>query len=106
MCDTKMIKQYITRGKKNNKQGLLVAYSVADDVHIGYSLCSKKDEFDKAFAHIISIDRAIVWNKKVEITIPHSIRKEFYKFIGKCSRYFKNKNLPVWAVENKIVYKK
>ena len=106
MCNTKMIKQYITRGKKNNKQGLLIAYSDKNDVYIGHSLCSKKDEFDKAFAHIIAIDRAIVWGEKVEITIPHSIRKEFYKFVDKCSRYFKDKHLPVWAAENKIILKK
>lgn len=52
-----MISQYI-RNKKNQKIGVIVAEKNSfGEVRIGWSLCNKKDEFNKALGIKIAVDR-------------------------------------------------
>lgn len=101
----KIIKCHKSRSGKtifSNKQiGYIIAGIVDDDVAIGYSLCHRQDKYDfvdgvrtAGFGKHLAVNRAIKWNKKEHIEVPPSIKLLMEKFIIRCSRYYKGKDMP------------
>lgn len=88
--------QYIRRG--NNRCGLLMAEKIngeTGEVSIGWSLCSRRDEFRANIANRIALGRL---SKKANLTeVPTSISKrDLPKFLNRCQRYF-GKDLMILA---------
>ena len=93
-------------GKK--KIGMLVAGihpEEKDKVVVGFSLCHKKyDQFDKIGfkkvpghgKHMAAI-RAVRWNDAEYIDIPPSIHDDLCKFVERCKKYYKDKDLVTWV---------
>jgi hypothetical protein len=79
--------------------GVFVAGVIGPEAAIGFSLCHRKDTFDKingkknpGLHKKIAITRAsktLLKGKQYEI--PHSIREQYKKFTLRCGRYYKNK---------------
>lgn len=110
-----IIVQYIKR--KNKNVGVLVAlrtYTIDKNFQIGWSLCHKKDKFDKYRGTIIAIKRAEALqndptrifksrdnyydcDKDDELKIPYSIRPELNAFITRAGKYYKNLEYPEWV---------
>lgn len=114
----KQITQKIMKEKKSKsgkttfsrKQvGVLIAGISPSDpskVIIGYSLCHKKDwynhfrgvhvpDYDKKLA----VTRALSWmeDEKVFVEVPDSLEKKMQAFISRCQKYYKDKELVLWA---------
>jgi len=71
---------------KNNR-GNLIGVVVATDKHnIGWSLCNKRDRFNKDFGRYIAIGRA---EMDSTVDIPHSIINEYIEMKNRALRYFK-----------------
>ena len=88
-----LIWQYI-RDSKGRSRGLLVAGRdmMSGLVSIGWSMCNKKDVFDKSVAWMLATSR-LVYNRFEEDTvskggIPHSIEPELFFFYDRAERYF------------------
>ena len=81
-----IIKQYVHKSKK--KVGMFVAFRDPDDniVKAGYSLCNKKDQFDKAFAEDVAFNRASL---ERNFSMPRSLSSKAIEFNDRCKRYFK-----------------
>jgi len=95
-------------GKK--KVGMLVAGVHPEEknkVVVGYSLCHKKyDEFDKigfkrvpGHGRAMAVTRAVRWNNAYYVNVPPSIHGDFFKFVERCKKYYKDKELVPW-IEN------
>ena len=85
-----MIK-YIRKSKTNrNKKGVLIAFLYMDEMRIGWSLCNKRDKFNKELGLHIARNRA---KRTVHINIPPSIKKEMNLFVKRATSYFKDKPL-------------
>lgn len=56
-----LIKEYI-RDNNNNPRGVAVAVRDNDQVFYGYSLCNKKDRYDKTRGMNIAVNRALAVN--------------------------------------------
>ena len=107
------IREYI-RDPFGNPMGLMLA-TINEDypmfVNIGVSMCHKNDKFDKKIAYDIANKRAKNPNVKYKIklyTYKHMTRNRPYmrntddcieEFIGRCSRYFKNKMIILPKIE-------
>jgi hypothetical protein len=83
------------------RKGDLVALLINGRVSIGWSLCHKKDSYDfvegdhrKGFGFQTAINRAVKWADADAIEVPPSIFKQVVKFTGRCSLYYKDKDLP------------
>lgn len=107
-----MLMEYI-RNKKNEKIGILVADIIDNDVHIAYSICNKKDKFNKQYGKEITtnrmnthntphIDNVDVSSLNLYETLPYKLLQNHRKycnisniehFINRCSRYFKDKKI-------------
>jgi len=86
-----MLIKYIRKGKK--KKGVVVAVPVNEDkVKFGWSMCHRRDKFDKDFGKKIAIERALC-NRS--ITAPKSIKKDLEGFIARATRYYKDKSVLV-----------
>lgn len=79
--------QYV-RGRKNIPHGVVVAVKVSDGFRLGYSLCNKKDRFNKRMALKIALGRAET-NQMVGSETPHPVRKMMPAFLDRCKRYYK-----------------
>lgn len=110
---------------KGHRRGVLLAFvdpQDAEKVSIGYSLCHKFDRFDyrmgfhlqglgswyalqKAEKHrdsdtfVISTGPQHRQLSKSVVKIPQSIEKVLQSFIYRCSKYYKDKELPKWALD-------
>lgn len=75
-----------------------------DNVIIGFSLCHKNmDRYDyiengrvrvPGFGKKLAISRAIKWEEKSNFDVPDSMSKPVQKFIERCKKYYKDKNVP------------
>jgi hypothetical protein len=81
--------QYV-RNKKRVPYGVLVAMKVGSGFICGYSLCNKKDFFNKKMALKIAIGRANTCSVVIEKALPHEVRKMLPAFFDRCKRYYKN----------------
>lgn len=85
--------QYV-RSKKNVPHGVVVAVKTSDGFRIGYSLCNKKDRFNKKMALKIALGRAEVSSSNVDVVgghgaIPHPVDKVLPAFTNRCKKYYK-----------------
>jgi hypothetical protein len=92
------IAQNIHRNRNNRRARVGVLVSCCKDgvVKVGYSLCHKDDEFNAKEAYITAGKRMA---EKV-ITPPNSIRSDIEKFLDRCSRYYKDKEVPTFDGTN------
>ena len=81
--------QYI-RTKDRQKIGVLIACQIDGKIRFGWSLCCKKDKFDKYRGIEIAYGRA---SRTCYLTIPPSIMYSFINFISRCKRYYKDKEI-------------
>lgn len=81
--------QYV-RNKDNTPQGVIVALKKGNGFNIGYSLCNKKDKFDKSLALKIAIGRAQsdFESEKVRM-VPQKIKNIVPSFLARCRKYYK-----------------
>jgi hypothetical protein len=110
---------------KGHKRGVLLAFIDPEDesrVCIGYSLCHKYDRFDvRQGFHIeglgtwYALNKADKYKDSVKfvistlpkhkqlpskiVKIPQSIAVTLQSFIYRCSKYYKDRDLPKWAVD-------
>jgi len=113
-----------SKKKVHPKRGVMVSFAEArgpdgkGKVLIGFSLChSKYDRYDfiketrvPHHGFKIALERATKWVDLEEFTIkgpgsfpyqvgiPESIKKNLYKFITRATKYYRDKQLPIWAV--------
>lgn len=80
--------QYV-RTRKNIPHGVLVAIKTEEGFRIGYSLCNKKDRFNKRMALKIAVGRAEMGMETVDGTVPHPVRKMVPAFTSRCKKYYK-----------------
>jgi hypothetical protein len=78
--------QYI-RYKNGNPRGVLVAVKIHSGFACGYSLCNKKDRFNKNMALKIALGRADVIDIQSDIP-PHEVRKMMPAFLKRCEKYY------------------
>ena len=81
---------------------------------VGYTLCNFKagDKFDSELWLPVALDRAIIWaeNEKAidgrydvqkfdiySSSVPESMKKDFANFLFRMKKWFKEKELPIWA---------
>ena len=79
--------EYI-RDKSRIPYGVLIAVKSPDGYNIGYSLCNKKDRFNKRMALKIAIGRANFSSDCVD-SLPYVIAKKIPTFIERCKKYYK-----------------
>ena len=81
------IKQFI-RNRKNRKIGIFVAMRIPETgkVHAGFSLCNKKDLFNKEFGENMALQRAVT--SRV-YQIPRTVLEHQDYFNNRVKRYFK-----------------
>lgn len=80
-------------GKRRQLKGVWVAAPTLkdpDEVHIGWSLCNKRDKHDKVRGFNIAFGRAYKGSTEA---IPYSLKVGFYFFKKRCHRYFKDKKI-------------
>lgn len=86
-----MLKQYI-RDKKNNPIGILLATKKDNVIHIGWSLCSKKDKFNKEKGMTIALGRMMFYYIPqpglIPFGIPNSIQENVAYIADRANRYF------------------
>lgn len=101
--------QYV-RNKKRVPYGVIVAVKTDEGFSMGYSLCNKKDRFEKKMALKIALGRALwgngVANKSQNkphfckengltydnwetVQPPHDVRKMIPTFVNRCNKYYK-----------------
>lgn len=82
---------------RKKRIGDLVAMRIADKVVFGWSLCHRRDIYDfvegrkyPGFGLKMAKTRAMKWSNNPNVEVPHSIRKQFSKFMNRCDKYFKD----------------
>lgn len=81
-----ILKQYIRHRKTNNPIGIMLAELREGEVHVGYSLCHRHDNYDKAKGEIIAYSRL---KSEKDIDVPYSILDQFIPFAERANKYFK-----------------
>lgn len=80
--------QYV-RSRKNIPHGVLVAVKCEDGFRLGYSLCNRKDRFNKRMALKIAIGRAEIGAGYASADLPHPVAKMIPDFTSRCKKYYK-----------------
>ena len=89
--------QYV-RDRKNTPHGVIVALKAEDgSFRVGYSLCNKKDRFNKQMALKIAMGRADLsschtWRlypESLAFVMPHPVKKMIPAFLDRCKKYYK-----------------
>lgn len=88
--------QYV-RNNKKIPHGVVVAIKTENGFRIGYSLCNKKDRFNKRMALKIALGRAgnitdeLPTNNLLDLCLetPHPVRKMLGAFQNRCRKYYK-----------------
>lgn len=89
------------RNKSREPIGCLIAYKVSDEeVRYGWSLCCKKDRFNREFG----ISTALGRSKKYDVDsliekIPESMIDHFCEFSRRAAKYYKRTDVPVLSRE-------
>ena len=93
-----IIHEYVYKDKESSREaiGVLAAVPTKDGkvVGIGWSMCNKaaNDKFDKKRGLSIAIGRA---SKLSNAPIPHSLYRNYNKFVDRCGKYYKDKVIEV-----------
>jgi|688.fasta_scaffold68742_12 hypothetical protein len=78
--------------------GVMVAVKNSDGTfNTGYSICNRKDQFNKKRALKIAIDRAAAYehpgffhhDNEGNNFMPHDLEKHFASFVNRCKKYYK-----------------
>lgn len=84
--------QYIRKKKNRIPYGVIVAIKdVENGYRIGYSLCNKKDRFNKKRALEIALGRAFHsgnQNENNSVT-PHDVNRMLLSFNERCKKYYR-----------------
>ena len=77
------------KGKHGQRIGVLLGCIKNDEqaFNIGWSLCHKKDRFDKEKAVKVAFLRSVNGSAA---PLPRAISTEYQQFVDRCFRYFKN----------------
>lgn len=75
-----MLKQYV-RDKNYNPIGVMLAELKNGEVSWGYSLCHKKDTYNKAKGEMIAINRL---NAETIAPVPKRMEEQWNKFAERC----------------------
>lgn len=88
--------KYIRKDKTREPKGIIVSFVEDNKIYIGYSLCSKRDAWDKELGFKIAINRAIFYgnNECLQYPIAQSAKNEFIKMTERSERFFKGFDLP------------
>jgi len=79
---------------KGNPRAVLVARKVTPNTYaIGWSLCSKNDQFDMNTGVTLAFGRTLGRTLFDEPTPPHSLVNSIIRFDKRCQRYFKNSTM-------------
>jgi len=91
--------------KHTKKKGIFLATPHDEDRNvllIGWSLCNENagDRFNKVDAYIKAYNRGDVWyREKRNYYIPDSLRGDFFAFVKRAKRYFKQCKVPQWVCD-------
>jgi hypothetical protein len=92
MIPEKSVIQYI-RDENKNPRGVLVAVKQDESYKVGYSLCNKKDRFQKKMALKIALARAVQTpfnlEQKLDFDAGRVVRNMLPKFVERCKKYYK-----------------
>jgi hypothetical protein len=83
--------QYV-RNKKGQRIGAIVATKSESGFNVGYSLCNKKDRFNKEMGLRIAFGRAEF--EQISPEIPREIAKMLPEFIERCKKYYRTQHAP------------
>lgn len=100
-CVVNPMVKYI-KNDKNQKNGVLVSYFniATNKVHIGYSVCCKKDKFNRETGIQIAFQRAVAYEEKDRNpNLPRIIKQALPYFIVRCSKYYKGKKFSSWVLD-------
>lgn len=93
MTDFIVPKHSVVQYVRNNKRipyGVVVGVKTPEGFALGYSLCNKKDRFNKKMALKIALGRATYSSCKPPVGVePHDIRKMMPAFFERCKKYYK-----------------
>lgn len=89
---------YIKKNSNGHKKGLLMSYVDENgDLKLGYSMCHRNDKFNAKIGKYIAYHRAICLEQR-HTTIPQVIKRHLEKFVVRCKKYYKDKQLPRWVL--------
>lgn len=100
-----MLKEYVRIN--NRKVGVLVGIKPDDSEHffVGMSRCAPQDKFDPSYGTKIALSRAVKWHDRnltpdgledILDTFTAPMRFEFWSFVNRCRKYFKDANPPTY----------
>ena len=115
MANTEL-KQFIKRRRQgqNVRVGVMYAQIIPDgsgEITLGFSLCSKEDQFCPVVAEEMAFDRSLAYMDRAPFKpggknlIPDSIKTDMAVFIGRAERFFKGSKLPLWAQQYYSIHK-
>lgn len=83
------------RDKHKQPHGIILANKVDDKIHVGWSVCNKKDKWNRAVGVMIAESRSgatkyynMQFEKYCELA-PQKVRENMPRFIDRAKRYFK-----------------
>jgi hypothetical protein len=83
---------YRNRKGKRQKVGVIVSCNKKGNVKVGYSLCSKEDDFNSKEAYIRAGQRMA----ETVLSPPNSLKKDLNVFIDRCHRYYHGANIATY----------
>lgn len=87
MQATPHLVQYIRDHRTGRRRGVMVGMANPDGGFlVGFSLCHKRDRFDRDLGLRIASARALTGSSA---SVPHSMRSEMERFKQRCAKYFK-----------------
>lgn len=83
---TKQLIEYV-RNEESQPIGVVIAEKVSDEsFNIGWSLCCKKDKFDKKMAFKIALGRL---RRGSNVSLPYKVEPYYRRMIERGVKYFK-----------------
>jgi len=88
--------KYIRNPKTREPRGVVVAFNENGKVHIGWSLCSKEDKWDKDLGFKIAVNRAYFHaeNELLGYKVAQSAYPDFRKMVERSKKFFKEAAIP------------
>jgi hypothetical protein len=94
------IYQFIRKKKTKEPVGILLAHTIDEKVFIGFSKCNTKyDKFKKDVGINIAVGKSVELKNKERVDIPYCIKDDLPKFINRCYKYYKDREMPKWSLE-------
>lgn len=90
----KMIVKHVRKNNGTPVATLVAEKTNSNEIAIGWSLCNKKDNFNKHVGINVAIDRLKLTDTD-NSSIPHVIKKNVGTFAGRAMRYFRSNSIKV-----------